>query len=318
MRFHRDQKACQPSSFWQIFAIFPSFLFALKPRLFLLRLCFLQFVVIMRPGQGRLSLCRAKTVSQSIMCRILIRLGLHCFCGSPPGEIKALWHHWGRQRQQTAEPVRAHWTVRGKAEVPSFGTWPLQNNLHTILSCSCGIHLWSFLFLVYFFNQVLHIRLFVFFGFRPLKEKNYRHGWLFIQCWKKQTSHMNKRSLYIYRLGLNSTVKCLQPSFIWAANSSSRYVSYCKWEQSLIYLDLLFSLLDLDIIFPSVHDWKDCSDDDLHRKYKIMYMTEFFLNRNLTVWRGLRTTVRCRGMLTSSYDNSVGLVSKRALLRFIA
>lgn len=69
----------------------------------------------------------------------------------PTGEIKALWHHSRRQRQQTADPVLAHWTVRGKAEVPSFGTWPLQSSLHTILSFSCGIHLWSFLFGVYFF-----------------------------------------------------------------------------------------------------------------------------------------------------------------------
>lgn len=39
------------------------------------------------PGHGRPSLCRAETVSQSIMCRILIRLHLHCFCRSPPGPL---------------------------------------------------------------------------------------------------------------------------------------------------------------------------------------------------------------------------------------
>lgn len=71
----------------------------------------------------------------------------------PTGEIKALWHHSRRQRQQTADPVLAHWTVRGKAEVPSFGTWLLQSSLPTILSFSCGIHLGSFLFWVYFFSN---------------------------------------------------------------------------------------------------------------------------------------------------------------------
>lgn len=62
----------QPSSFKHYkYLLLPKFFFqsfirvadTLKPRLFLLWLCFLQFVVIVRPGHGRLLLCRAKTVS---------------------------------------------------------------------------------------------------------------------------------------------------------------------------------------------------------------------------------------------------------------
>lgn len=55
------------------------------------------------PGQGRPSPCGAETVSQSIMCRILIRLHLHCFCRSPPGPLFTVC-----QRQRLKRPDIIH------------------------------------------------------------------------------------------------------------------------------------------------------------------------------------------------------------------
>lgn len=99
------------------------------------------------PMLERPLLWRAGTVSQSIMCIILIRLHLRSYSRSPPRapfhclpewEIKvvystAFWHHSERQRWAPASSVHAQWTVRVRDEVPLSGTHPPHIGLPTIL-----------------------------------------------------------------------------------------------------------------------------------------------------------------------------------------